>query len=127
MALFVFRTSVGNDIFKYLSTFVKGFLSKAYYGTEFVFGTDVANANVFAVSVFPTLIFFSAVVQILYYIGALQWFLAKSSVIFTALLNISGAESVVAVASVNSISFFKKNNQWFYILTFLLTFLLLFY
>ncbi|CAO3646040.1 unnamed protein product [Cunninghamella blakesleeana] len=99
LALFVFRTSVGNDIFQWLSSFVKGFLGKSYFGTEFVFGTAVANASVFAVSVFPTLIFFSGVVQILYYIGALQWFLAKSSVIFTALLNISGAESVVAVAS----------------------------
>ncbi|KAI9304463.1 Na+ dependent nucleoside transporter C-terminus-domain-containing protein [Cunninghamella echinulata] len=99
LALFVFRTSVGNDIFEYLSIFVKGALSKAYYGTQFVFGDTVADAKVFAVSVFPTLIFFSGIVQILYYIGAIQWFLSKSSVIFTVLLDISGAESVVAVAS----------------------------
>lgn len=109
----MFRTSVGNDIFEYLSIFVKGALSKAYYGTQFVFGDTVADAKVFAVSVFPTLIFFSGIVQILYYIGAIQWFLSKSSVIFTVLLDISGAESVVAVASVNIIKQIKK--RWHYL------------
>ncbi|CAO3589853.1 unnamed protein product [Absidia cylindrospora] len=99
LALFVFRSSAGHDIFQWASDFAQGYLSKAYFGTSFVFGDTVANASVFAVSVFPSLIFFAATVQILYYFGALQWLLAKCSFVFTSLLGISGAEAVVAVAS----------------------------
>ncbi|KAG2234802.1 Na+ dependent nucleoside transporter C-terminus-domain-containing protein [Thamnidium elegans] len=99
LALFVFRTSVGNDIFKWASGFAQTYLSKAKFGTAFVFGDVVADSGIFAVSVFPTLIFFAATVQILYYYGALQWLLQKSAVFFVNLLQVSGAESVVAVAS----------------------------
>ncbi|KAI8332924.1 Na+ dependent nucleoside transporter C-terminus-domain-containing protein [Chlamydoabsidia padenii] len=99
LALFVFRSSAGHDIFAWASAFAQGYLSKAHYGTAFVFGDTVANASAFAVSVFPALIFFAATVQILYYFGALQWLLAKCSFVFTRLLGISGAEAVVAVAS----------------------------
>ncbi|KAI8086595.1 Na+ dependent nucleoside transporter C-terminus-domain-containing protein [Halteromyces radiatus] len=99
LALFVFRSSAGHDIFSWASQFAQGYLSKAHYGTSFVFGDTVANASAFAVSVFPALIFFAATVQILYYFGALQWLLSKCSFLFTSLLGISGAEAVVAVAS----------------------------
>jgi CNT family concentrative nucleoside transporter len=103
LALFVFRSSVGHDIFDWASKFAQGYLSKAHYGTAFVFGDTVANASAFAVSVFPALIFFAATVQILYYFGALQWLLGKCSFVFTRLLGISGAEAVVAVASVGGL------------------------
>ncbi|GAA5796581.1 Na+ dependent nucleoside transporter C-terminus-domain-containing protein [Helicostylum pulchrum] len=99
LALFVFRTSVGNDIFKWASGFAQTYLSKAHFGTAFVFGDVVADSGIFAVAVFPTLIFFAATVQILYYYGALQWLLQKSAVFFVNLLQVSGAESIVAVAS----------------------------
>ncbi|KAG0165936.1 hypothetical protein DFQ28_008234 [Apophysomyces sp. BC1034] len=99
LALFVFRTSVGQSIFSWASAFARGYLSKAYYGTAFVFGDAVANSGTFAVSVFPTVIFFAATVQVLYYLNSLQWLLAKCAVVFKALLGVSGAESVVAVAS----------------------------
>ncbi|KAI8064112.1 Na+ dependent nucleoside transporter C-terminus-domain-containing protein [Thamnidium elegans] len=99
LALFVFRTSVGHDLFRWVSAFVETFLHNAYYGSEFVFGTTAANAGTFALNVFPALIFFASVVQMLYYLGTIQWVLSKVSVVFIYLLGISGAESVVAIAS----------------------------
>ncbi|GAA5813187.1 hypothetical protein MFLAVUS_006661 [Mucor flavus] len=99
LALFVFRTSVGHSLFQWISAFVETFLHNAHYGSEFVFGTAAANAGTFALNVFPALIFFSSVVQMLYYLGTIQWVLSKVSVIFIHLLGISGAESVVAIAS----------------------------
>lgn len=99
LALFVFRCTVGQDIFSWASTFAQGYLSKAHYGTAFVFGEAAADSGVFAVSVFPTLIFFASTVQVLYYFGALQWLLAKCAVFFMSLLQVSGAEAIVAVAS----------------------------
>ncbi|KAG1077393.1 hypothetical protein G6F42_024872 [Rhizopus arrhizus] len=62
LALFVFRTSVGHDLFKWISEFVEGYLHNAWYGAEFVFGTAAVNANTFALNVFPALIFFSSTV-----------------------------------------------------------------
>ncbi|KAI8968330.1 Na+ dependent nucleoside transporter C-terminus-domain-containing protein [Mycotypha africana] len=99
LALFVFRCSVGHDIFSWASTFAQGYLGYAYYGTQFIFGNVVAESGIFAVSIFPTLIFFAGTVQILYYYGALQFILKKCAVFFMAVLKVSGAESVVAVAS----------------------------
>ncbi|KAG1050729.1 hypothetical protein G6F43_007018 [Rhizopus delemar] len=99
LALFVFRCTVGHDIFQWASTFAQGYLEKASNGTSFVFGETVANSGIFAVSVFPTIIFFAATVQVLYYINALQWLLKKCAVFFMSILQVSGAESIVAVAS----------------------------
>lgn len=99
LALFVFRCSVGHDIFDWASKFAQGYLAKAWYGTDFIFGDAVANSGIFAVSVFPTLIFFAATVQILYYYGILQFLLERSAKFFMAVLQTSGAESIVAVAS----------------------------
>ncbi|KAI9033879.1 Na+ dependent nucleoside transporter C-terminus-domain-containing protein [Phycomyces nitens] len=99
LALFVFRSQAGHDIFQWASTFAQGYLSKAWHGTSFVFGENVANSSIFAVSVFPAVIFFAATVQVLYYINALQWLLSKCASVFRAVLGVSGAEAVVAVAS----------------------------
>lgn len=107
LALFVFRTSVGQDIFSWLSNFAQGYLGKAWYGIQFLTNDDVANAGVFAVTVFPAIIFFASTVQILYYVGALQWILTRFAVIFVHLLQVSGAEAVVAVASVSDL--FESN------------------
>jgi CNT family concentrative nucleoside transporter len=89
IALFVFRSKPGHDIFNWASNFAQGFLGKASYGTAFVFGDDIANSGTFAVAVFPAIIFFASTVQILYYYGALQWFLGKSAVLFQAILQVS--------------------------------------
>ncbi len=101
----MFRTSVGHDLFNWLANFAKGYLHNAWYGAQFVFGDAAANSGVFAISVFPAIIFFASTVQMLYYVGAIQWLLRKMSVVFIKVLNITGAESIVAIASV---SFFLK-------------------
>jgi CNT family concentrative nucleoside transporter len=38
----------------------------------------------------------------LYYVGAIQWVLKKVSVVFIAVLGISGAESIVVAATVST-------------------------
>jgi CNT family concentrative nucleoside transporter len=96
LAIFVFRTSVGHDLFEWISSFVEAFLHNAFYGSEFVFGSTAANAGTFALNVFPAVIFFASVVQMLYYLGAIQWVLNKVSIVFISILAISGAESVIS-------------------------------
>lgn len=99
--MFVFRTSVGNDIFQWIATFVQSFLGYSWFGTSFIFGTNIANSGIFAVNVFPPAIFFAAVVQVFYYLGTIQFILKKISVVCVSLLTISGAEAMVAIASVS--------------------------
>ncbi|KAG0786220.1 hypothetical protein G6F57_008989 [Rhizopus arrhizus] len=99
LALFVFRSSVGSDIFTWLATFAEAFLGYSYFGSDFVFGDTAANSGVFAITVFPAIIFFASVVQMLYYLGTIQFVLKKLSVVCATLLDISGAESIVTIAS----------------------------
>lgn len=99
--MFVFRSSVGHDIFNWIANFAEGYLHNAWFGAQFVFGDAAANSGVFAINVFPAIIFFASTVQILYYIGAIQWLLRKMSVICIKVLGITGAESIVAIASVS--------------------------
>ncbi|CDS05097.1 hypothetical protein LRAMOSA07626 [Lichtheimia ramosa] len=99
LALFVFRSSVGHDIFQWMSNFVQGFLGMARHGMAFLTTDPIANLPYFAVVVFPAVIFFSAVVQMLYHLGALQWISTKFAVIFIKLFQVSGVEAIVAAAS----------------------------
>lgn len=122
LALFVFQTSVGNDIFQWMATFAEGFLGYSWFGTSFVFGDAVANSGVVAVTIFPPIIFFAAVVQMLYYVGAIQFLLRKVSVACAALLKVTGAEAVVVVASViySHLIFFLFTHFFFFSLSLVL-------
>lgn len=99
LALFVFRSSVGYDIFNWASTFASAYLGFNKAGLGFVFSADIANMGMFIISVVPAVIFFCSTVYCLFYIGTLQWIIKKAAVFFMVLLGTSGAESIVAVAS----------------------------
>jgi CNT family concentrative nucleoside transporter len=99
LALFVFRSSVGYDIFNWASTFASSYLGFNKAGMTFVFSADIANMGMFIISVVPAVIFFCATVYVLFYIGTLQWIIKKAAVFFMVILGTSGAESIVAVAS----------------------------
>ncbi|KAL0143245.1 Na+ dependent nucleoside transporter C-terminus-domain-containing protein [Mucor lusitanicus] len=94
LALFVFRSGAGHDIFSWLASFAQTYLSKANYGAAFVFGDDVAASGCL-----PCHHLFAATVQMLYYVGTIPWLLKKLSVVCMAVLDVSGAESIVAIAS----------------------------
>ena len=53
----------------------------------------------FIVTVLPAIIFFVALVQLLYHLGVVQWFIGKFAVFFFWSMRVSGAEAVVAAAS----------------------------
>jgi len=53
----------------------------------------------FLVGVLPAVVFFVALIQLLYYWGTLQWFIGKFATFFFWSMRVSGAEAVVAAAS----------------------------
>jgi CNT family concentrative nucleoside transporter len=86
-------------VFNFLGSLAKTLLGYAGDGTSFLTSSSALNAGWFLVTVLPPMIFFVALVQLLYYWGWLQWLVGKASVPLSAVMGISGAEAVVAAAS----------------------------
>lgn len=99
IAVFVLRTTAGYDIFAFISSLARSLLGFAQRGTIFLTEETVAALPWFLIGVIPPIIFFVALVQLLYYFGTLQWAVGKFAVFFFWSLRVSGAEAVVAAAS----------------------------
>ncbi|OLN96725.1 Solute carrier family 28 member 3-like protein 1 [Colletotrichum chlorophyti] len=99
IAVFVLKTSVGYDIFAFISEMARTLLEFAKEGLEFLTDEEVPTRTWFLISVIPAIIFFISLVQLLYHCGLLQWFIRKFAVFFFWTLRVSGAEAVVATAT----------------------------
>ncbi|KAK7897614.1 hypothetical protein LTR67_004243 [Exophiala xenobiotica] len=99
IAVFVLRTQAGYDIFNFISGLARALLGFADQGTSFLTAESVVDLHWFLTGVVPPIIFFVALVQVLYYLGILQWFIGKFAVFFFWSLRVSGSEAVVAAAS----------------------------
>jgi len=110
-ALFIFKVPAGSRLFLGINSVVIAVLEAASSGSRFVFGrlalppgsvSDVGEPSLgffLAFQAFPTIIFFSALVSILYYVGVLPWLIRRFAALFTRLFNISGAESLCAASN----------------------------
>ncbi|KAJ2901859.1 hypothetical protein GGI21_004633, partial [Coemansia aciculifera] len=65
----------------------------------FLFDDSIAGMNIFVITVFPAVIFFAAFIQMVQYLGGIQWLVRKIGWVFQQLLDTSGTESMVAAAS----------------------------
>lgn len=73
-------------------------------GAEFLFGSLVTNKQsfgyIFAFNVLPTIIFFSALTSLLFYLGILQRVVHAFAWVLTKTMNLSGPESLSASANI---------------------------
>lgn len=99
VALFVLKTSAGFSIFKWLATLASDFLSQAYVGAAFFFDAETVAKHWFFVNTLSAVIFFIAFVQMMFYLGVMQWIVKNFAWFFFKTMNVSGAEAVVAAAS----------------------------
>jgi len=93
----------GQKGFEFLSQGVTKLLNFTTEGTSFLFGGMVNNESlgfVFALNVLPTIIFFSALMAVLYYIGIMDYIIKGLALVMTKLLGTSGAESLSAAANI---------------------------
>ena len=88
-----------DDIFAFISELARDLLGFANLGTAFLTKDYVPGLGMFITGVLPAIIFFVALVQLLYYLGFVQWFIGKFAVFFFWSMRVSGAEAVVAAAS----------------------------
>lgn len=108
LALFILRTDVGFYIFNWLGDRVNEFLAHTNAGSGFVFGyladsnacPNFLCANPFGFKVLPVIIFFSSVVAMLYYIGAMQVVIRYLARFLSFCLGTSPTESLSAAGNI---------------------------
>ena len=69
MAFLVLGTRGGRIVIQGMADGVAALLSYAGEGTAFLFGAENPLANTFALGALPVIVFFAALVSILYYLG----------------------------------------------------------
>ena len=99
LAALVLRTAPGRSFFQTVGEGFSGLLSMVDVGCEFVFGSGFRD-HFFAFKVLPSIIFFSAVMAILYHLGVMQRIIAGAAWVMQRTLGTSGAESMSAAANV---------------------------
>jgi len=114
LAILILRIDVVRIAFDFISSFFVVLLDFTEAGTNFVLGDwpedvevrDGATGNlvtvgyIFAIKVLPTIIFFSALSSVLYYLGILQLIIKGFAWVMNKTMQITGAESLAAAANI---------------------------
>ena len=100
-ALIVLKWSVGRYVLSKASLGVQGVISYANEGIGFVFGSLTNDGSIFAVNVLCVIIFISAVVSILYYLGIMQFIIRVIGGALSKLLGTSQLETISASANIS--------------------------
>jgi CNT family concentrative nucleoside transporter len=98
-ALLILRTDTGRTVFAWLGAVFEKLLDFVNAGSSFVFGKDYADFY-FAFKVLPTIIFFSSLMSVLYYLGLMQRVVKLMALLMQKTLGTSGAESLSAAANI---------------------------
>ncbi|MEX3073912.1 NupC/NupG family nucleoside CNT transporter [Vibrio alginolyticus] len=109
LGAFVLYVPWGRDLLNGFSSGVSNVIAYGNDGTSFLFGGLVSDKMfevfggggfIFAFRVLPTLIFFSALISVLYYIGVMQWVIKILGGGLQKALGTSRAESMSAAANI---------------------------
>lgn len=107
LALFILKTGVGQQIFSSVGLFFEDIIGYTKAGSGFLFGIEAPGGSPslqlltsFAFGVLPTIVFFSALMGVLYYLGLMQRAVAGFAWVMQKTLGTSGAESLSATANI---------------------------
>ena len=93
----------GREVFDWLGQLFVKVLSFVNEGSNFIFGSlmdTTSNGFIFAFQVLPTIIFFSALMGVLYHLGVMQAVVRVMAWAITKVMRVSGAETTSVCASV---------------------------
>ncbi|MEY4007699.1 MAG: hypothetical protein RLZZ467_731, partial [Gemmatimonadota bacterium] len=113
----VLKTGVGRAVFAYVGDLITRLIGFQEQGARFVFGNLVQSAvpvsgegatpglvaetgAFFAFNVLPTIIFFSALMSVMYYLGVMQLIVKALAVVMQRTLKTSGAETLSASGNI---------------------------
>lgn len=106
---FVLFIPIGKDVLQYVSTAINAVLGFSADGISFLFGGLISDKMfevfggggfVFALRVLPVIVFFSALVSVLYYLGIMQLFIRVLGGGLQKILGTSKFESMSATANI---------------------------
>lgn len=105
-AIFILKTSLGVEVFKWTGDKITAFLDFTRFGTQFLFD-NLARPEYqstfgfqFAFRILPTIIFFSAIMSMLYYLGLMQKIVEGIAKVMAKTMGTSGAESLSCSANI---------------------------
>lgn len=106
-AFFVFRLPFGTWLFALLNDFTMAVVDSSLQGTQFLFGRlsvppgkEDSLGFILAFQALPSIVFFAALMELLYYIGVMDKVIAVFAKIFAKVMGISGAEALCASAQI---------------------------
>lgn len=97
--VFVLKTRAGLMIFSVLNDVVIALLDFTARGTEFVFGEYATERFTIAINVLPTIVFFSSLMTILYYLGVMQRIVGAFAWLMRRTMRTSGPETLSVAAN----------------------------
>lgn len=112
IGLFVFTVPAGTKLFLFLNDVIVKILDSASSGSRFLFGRlalspgqtsadgETSLGFILAFQAFPTIIFFSSLISILYFLNIMPFIIRKFAYVFTKLMKVSGAESLVTTSNI---------------------------
>lgn len=105
LAIGVLRVGFVQDIFRWIGNLFLSVLDFTMKGTEFLFaafstGKIENSLDTFAISILPTIIFFSALTSLLFYLGIIQKIVKGLAWLLTKVLQVSGAESLSVAGNI---------------------------
>jgi len=111
-AVFIFKFQTGTDAFLFVNDKVIKVMDSASAGARFVFGRlalspgqtsetgETSLGFMLAFQAFPTIIFFSSLMSVLYFLNILPRLIRAFAYVFTQLMKVSGAESLVTASNI---------------------------
>jgi len=99
LAIFVMRTEEGNALFTAIGGVFSGMLDFVDEGSSMVFGANYADFY-FAFKVLPTIIFFSSLMAVLYYLNIIQPLVRFLAWAMRVTFRTSGAETLAVAANI---------------------------
>jgi concentrative nucleoside transporter, CNT family len=103
IAVFVLYTSIGQTIIRGMADGVSNMLGYAHAGIDFLFGNlakPEQGGVSFAIAALPVIIFFAAIVSILYYLGIMQFIIRWVGGAIQKITGITKVESLGAAANI---------------------------
>ena len=104
LAVLILKVPFIQNIFEWISSIFVIILQFSKQGALFLFGETLVNSNefgaIFAFQILPTIIFFSALTSLLFYLGVLQKIVYFFAYLMKKTLKLSGAESLSAAGNI---------------------------
>ncbi|WP_080159177.1 NupC/NupG family nucleoside CNT transporter [Photobacterium piscicola] len=101
-AAFILYVPIGRVVLNSVSGAVSGVIDYGHEGTSFLFGqlAQFKLGFIFAVNVLPSIVFFSALISVLYYVGIMKWVIRGIGGLLQRLLGTTRTESMSATANI---------------------------